>query len=67
MPTGGNVGEMSRAELARFVQQAVFATPATLPKSLSGEDIEAFTTLIVSGDITLSTQAVKRLKTYLGL
>jgi hypothetical protein len=61
------IGAMTRSDLARFVSQAINNTPATLPPSLTQNELEATDLLTVSGDVVLSDKAVATLKVYLGL
>lgn len=58
---------MTQRELAQFVQRAVFQSPANLPASLTGEDIESTNILKVTGDIELSDKALASLIAALGL
>lgn len=67
MPPIKPVGDMTQAELARFVQRAVYNSPANLPTSLTGEELEATSVLRVLDRIELSDQAVAYLRTKLGL
>jgi hypothetical protein len=61
------IGNWTREKLNRHIQSTILATPASLPPSLSGDEIEATSKLKVSGNIDLSPQAVQQLKVYLGL
>lgn len=61
------VGDMTHTELSRFVQRAVFNTPANLPPSFTGEELEATSILRVPNQIELSDTAIAYLKTKLGL
>lgn len=61
------IAGMTKTELARFVTQAIFNTPANLPPALTQTELEATELLTVSGDLQLSDQAIATLKAYLGL
>lgn len=61
------IAEMTKDDLARFVAQAVFNSPANLPPSLISNELEATQLLNVSGDIQLSDAAIASLKAALGL
>lgn len=61
------IAGMTKDDLARFVAQAVFNSPANLPPSLTSNELEATELLTVSGDIQLSDAAVASLKAALGL
>lgn len=61
------IAGMTKDDLAKFVAQAVFNSPANLPPSLVSNELEASQLLTVSGDIQLSDQAIASLKAALGL
>lgn len=61
------IAAMTKDDLARFVAQAVFNSPANLPPSLTSNELEATELLTVGGDIQLSDQAIASLKAALGL
>lgn len=61
------VGDMTRDELAKFVQTAVHNSPANLPPSHQFEELDATSVLRILDRVELSSRAVQDLKTALGL
>lgn len=61
------IAGMTKDDLAKFVAQAVFNSPANLPPALTSTELEATELLTVGGDIQLSDTAIASLKAALGL
>lgn len=61
------IGEMTEADLARFIQGAVRAQLAQLPISLTLQNLTTTKRLTVSDELQLSPQAIAYLHQVLGV
>lgn len=56
------IGSMTKAQLAKFIENQLNATPPSLPASLVGQTVRASKMLVVADRIQLSAQALRYIK-----
>lgn len=61
------IGNWSKAQLAKFIENQLANSPPSLPQSLIGQTITASKRLVVTDRIQLSAQALKYIKDNLPL
>lgn len=57
-----NIGDWSKAKLAKFIENQLASRPAALPASITGQTLKASKMLVVGDRIQLSAQALRYIK-----
>ena len=65
--SGSDIGSWDEAKLKRFIQLAVNTSVPSLPPSLTLREVKTTRRLVVGDEMELSPQAIRYLRTVLGL